>query len=106
VLHWTGRAWHKIGPSNVGYYLPGAVRGGDGSWWSYLPVDPFGPVPSGVRHLVNGRWVKVAVKIAGCLAERPYRLAPAGASSTVLGLQFCPTHPGFVFDVLALGSIR
>ena len=106
VLHWTGRAWHKVGPSSVGYYLPGAVRGGDGSWWSYLPVDPFGPVPSGVRHLVNGRWVKVPVKIAGCLAERPYLLAPAGASSTMLGLQFCPTHPGFVSDVLALGSIR
>ena len=104
VLHWNGSAWHKVGPSNVGYYLPGAVRSGDGSWWSYLPVDPFGPVPAGVRHLVKGSWVKVPVKIAGCLAQRPYLLAPAGASSTMLGLQFCPS--GAVTDVLARGSIR
>jgi hypothetical protein len=37
----------------VGYFLPGAVRGGDGSWWSFLQVDPFGQLPSGVRHLVQ-----------------------------------------------------
>jgi hypothetical protein len=106
VLHWTGQTWHHVGPSNVGYFLPGAVRGGDGSWWSFLQPDPFGPVPSGVRHLVHGRWVKVPVKIAGCLAERPYLLTPAGTSSTMLGLQLCPAHPGFVSDVLARGPIR
>jgi hypothetical protein len=102
VLHWTGSAWHRIGPSNAGYFLPGAVRGGDGTWWSHLPVDPFGSVPSGVRHRVNGHWVKVPVRINGCLAEQPYLLAPAGTSATMLGLQFCSgsTH------VLARGSIK
>jgi len=102
VLHWTGSAWHRIGPSNPGYFLPGAVRGGDGTWWSHLPVDPFGSVPSGVRHRVNGHWVKVPVTIAGCLAQQPYLLAPAGTSATMLGLQFCARST----DVLARGSIK
>jgi hypothetical protein len=104
VLHWTGSAWHRIGTANAGYYLPGAVRGGDGSWWSFLPVDPFGSVPNGVRHRVHGRWVKVPVKIGGCLSQRPFLLAPAGSSSTMLGLQTC--SGGKVADVLARGSIR
>ena len=104
VLHWTGGAWHRVGPSNPGYFLPGAVRGGDRSWWSFLPVDPFGQVPSGVRHLVHGHWIKVPVKIAGCLAQRPYLLTPAGTSSTMLGLQVC--SGGSTAKVLARGSIR
>ncbi len=104
VLHWTGSAWHRVGTTNAGYYLPGAVRGGDGSLWSFLPADPSGQVPNGVRHLVHGHWVKVPVKIAGCLAQRPYLLAPAGTSTTMLGLQSCAS--GTTSDVLARGSIR
>ncbi len=104
VLHWTGSAWHRVGTANAGYYLPGSVRGGDGSWWSFLPVDSFGTLPNGVRHLVHGHWVKVPVKIAGCLSQRPSLLAPAGTSTTMLGLQSCSS--GTVGDVLAQGSIR
>ncbi len=104
VLHWTGSAWHRVGTANAGYYLPGAVRGGDGSWWSFLPVDQFGALPNGVRHLVRGHWVKVPVKIGGCLSQRPSLLAPAGTSTTMLGLQSCSS--GTVGDVLARGSIR
>jgi len=106
VLHWTGGAWHHVGPSNRGYFLPGAVRGGDGTWWSFLQPDAFGRLPSGVRHLVHGRWVKVPVKIAGCLANQPLLLVPAGTSSTMLGLQFCPSSSRIVAHVLARGPIR
>jgi hypothetical protein len=103
VVHWDGRAWHHIGPANPGYYLPGAVRGGDGTRWSFLPADHFSPLPSGVRHLVGGRWVKVPVRIRGCLGQQPYLLAPAGTSSTMLGLQACRDGS---HHVLARGSIR
>jgi len=106
VLHWTGRAWHRVGPSNGGYFLPGAVRGGDGTWWSFLQPDAFGRLPSGVRHLVGGHWVKVPVKIAGCMADQPTLLAPAGSSSTMLGLQDCTSSSGIVAHVLARGTIR
>ena len=103
VVHWNGRTWRRVGPANPGYYLPGAVRAGDGTRWSFLPVDRFSPLPSGVRHLVGGHWVKVPVRIRGCLSQQPYLLAPAGTSSTMLGLQSCNngTH-----HVLARGSIR
>jgi hypothetical protein len=43
-------------------------------------------------------------EIAGCLAQRPYLLTPAGSSSTMLGLQVC--SGGSTADVLARGSIR
>ena len=103
VVHWNGRTWRRVGQANPGYYLPGAVRAGDGTRWSFLPVDRFSPLPSGVRHLVGGHWVKVPVRIRDCLSQQPYLLAPAGTSSTMLGLQSCNngTH-----HVLARGSIR
>jgi hypothetical protein len=106
VLHWNGRAWRRVGPANPGYYLPGSVRGGDGSRWSFLPADRFSALPSGVRHLVRGHWVKVPVRIRGCLAQQPYLLAPAGTSSTMLGLQSCNAASRTTIHVLARGPIR
>jgi hypothetical protein len=106
VLHWSGRSWQKVSSSNPGYFLPGAVRDGRGGWWSVIPADSFGHLPSGVWHQVSGHWVKVPVKIAACPAALPYLLSNATGSATMLGLQACPAKSATAYNVLAYGPLR
>jgi len=106
VLHWNGRSWLKVSLSNPGYFLPGAVRDGSGGWWSVIPTDSFGHLPSGVWHQVSGHWVRVPVRIAACPAEVPYLLNRAAGSVTMLGLQVCPAKSATAYNVLAHGSLR
>jgi len=61
VVHWNGRAWHRVRPASAGYYLPTAVRDGHGGWWSvpYLADEP-------VRYLLhraNGRWTRFPLPV-------------------------------------------
>ena len=106
VLHWNGSSWLKVGPSNPGYFLPGAVRDGHGGWWSVIPADSFGHLPSGVWHQVSGHWVKVPVTIAACPTAVPYLLNRAAGSATMLALQLCPANSAQVNNVLADGPLR
>jgi hypothetical protein len=106
VLHWNGSSWLKAGPSNSGYFLPGAVSDGHGGWWSVIPADSSGHLPSGVWHQVSGHWVKVPVTVAACPTALPYLLDRAAGSSTMLGLQFCSASSATTANVLAYGSLR
>ena len=106
VLHWNGSSWLKASESDPGYFLPGAVRDGRGGWWSVIPADSFGHLPSGVWHKVSGHWVKVPVTIAACPSAVPYLLKPVAGSATMLGLQVCPGKSATATNVLADGSLR
>lgn len=106
VLHWNGSSWQKAGTSNPGYFLPGAVPDGRGGWWSVIPADSFGHLPTGVWHDVSGHWIKVPVTVAACPTAVPYLLSPVAGSATTLGLQLCRATSGTSFNVLAHGPLR
>jgi hypothetical protein len=86
VLHWNGRAWHRASPTEFGYYLPGAVRDGQGGWWADVFVNPSKRL---VLHSVGDRWFKVPASIRGCGAGQLTELAPVPGSTSVLGVQNC-----------------
>ena len=94
VVHWNGRAWRRVRPTDFGYYLPGAVRDGHGGWWAVVIVNPGTPHSySRVLHAVRGRWFVVPVSIRGCKPGTVFRLAPVPGSTSVLGLQECSVGP-------------
>jgi hypothetical protein len=103
VLRWNGSRWLKVGSSDFGYYLPGAVRDGHGGWWADVIVNPLGRSYSRLLHAVRGRWFRVPVSIRGCRAGTVYQLAPVPSSTSVLGLQECPAKPVNVTNVLLNG---
>lgn len=88
VLHWNGRVWRKVSPAAFGYYLPGAVRDGRGGWWSDVIVSLS---KRRVLHAVRGRWFTVPVSIRGCGTGTLTQLAPVPGSTSVLGVQQCPS---------------
>jgi hypothetical protein len=101
VLRWNGRAWHKARPADFGYYLPGAVRDGQGGWWADVLVSPS---RRAVLHAVRGRWIKVPVSVRGCQTGQLTQIAPVPGSTSVLGLQQCPNNPApAIVHVLARG---
>ncbi len=64
VLHLRGGKWHKVGRTNVGYRLPGAVSDGHGGWWALGPPVPLPPGPPSVKspyllHETGGVWRRV-----------------------------------------------
>jgi hypothetical protein len=106
VVHWNGSSWRKVSVSQPGYFLAGAVRDGHGGWWSVIQADPWGNLPTGIRHRVSGHWLKVPLKIAACPTALPFLLKRVQGSTTMLGLQLCPTKSGTASDVLAYGPLR
>jgi len=65
VLHLAKGKWRKVGRSNRGYYLPGAVSDGHGGWWSQGTGFDFGfGTPSAKPHLLHesgGHWSRVTI---------------------------------------------
>ena len=56
VVHWDGRAWHRVRRSFFGYYLPTAVPDGHGGWWAV----PY--LSRSFRYLLHGtrgHWTKI-----------------------------------------------
>ena len=61
VVHWNGHTWSRVRPGSPGYYLPTAVRDGNGGWWSppYLPSDsaPY------LLHRTRGSWTRFSLPV-------------------------------------------
>lgn len=49
VVHWNGKAWHRVRRGSFGYYLPTAVTDGHGGWWT----APY-PVLGSSHYLLHG----------------------------------------------------
>jgi hypothetical protein len=103
VLHWNGSSWLTASSSDPGYFLPGAVHDGRGGWWSVIPADSFGHLPSGVWHQVSGHWVKVPVTIAACPNRGAVPAEPGGRVGHHARIAALPGQAG---DVLANRSLR
>jgi hypothetical protein len=61
VVHWNGHTWSRVRRGSPGYYLPTAVRDGNGGWWSppYLSNDS---VPY-LLHRTHNSWARVSLPV-------------------------------------------
>jgi hypothetical protein len=61
VVHWNGHTWSRVKPGSPGYYLPTAVRDGNGGWWSvpYLPSES----AHYLLHRTHSSWTRVSLPV-------------------------------------------
>jgi hypothetical protein len=58
VMHWDGRAWHRIGVPGSGFELDSAAPDGNGGFWVTTTGSP---VLTRLLHYSHGRWARVTL---------------------------------------------
>jgi len=115
VLHLSGGIWHKVGPANVGYYLPGAVSDGHGGWWAIgppaplPPAAPAAPLPARpyLLHETRGHWLPVALPVVPGYVLQVIGLAHVPGSGAMLAIgELYNGLAGLHSAVLAYGNLK
>jgi len=81
VMHWDGRAWHRIGVPGSGFELSRAAPDGHGGFWA--ATSPVNPALTRLLHYSHGRWTRVTLPTLNGEALMPFDLTqvPGTASA-------------------------